>query len=50
MDTRELLKRGLTVRREIFGADAVEQRMGSSYGYGTSGRGRGSSARSGAWS
>ena len=34
MDTRELLKRGLTVRREIFGADAVEQRMGNSYGYG----------------
>ena len=29
MDTEELLKRGLTVRREIFGPDAVEKRMGA---------------------
>ena len=29
MDTQELLKRGLTVRREIFGPDAVEKRMGA---------------------
>lgn len=27
MDTQELLKRGLTVRKEIFGPDAVEKRM-----------------------
>jgi 4-carboxymuconolactone decarboxylase len=27
MDTQELLKRGLTVRKEIFGPDAVDKRM-----------------------
>ena len=27
MDTQELLKRGLTARKEIFGSDAVEKRM-----------------------
>jgi 4-carboxymuconolactone decarboxylase len=29
MDTQELLKRGLTVRKEIFGPDAVDKRMGA---------------------
>jgi 4-carboxymuconolactone decarboxylase len=29
MDTQELLKRGLTVRKEIFGPEAVEKRMGA---------------------
>jgi 4-carboxymuconolactone decarboxylase len=29
MDTQEMLKRGLTVRKEIFGAEAVEKRMGA---------------------
>lgn len=29
MDTQDLLKRGLTVRREIFGPEAVDKRMGA---------------------
>ena len=29
MDTQELYRRGVAVRKQIFGADAVEQRMGA---------------------
>ena len=29
MDTQDLLKRGLTVRREIFGPEPVDKRMGA---------------------
>ena len=34
MDTQELYRRGLAVRKQMFGADAVEKRMGALGEYG----------------
>ena len=34
MDTQELYRRGLAVRKQMFGADAVERRMGALGEYG----------------